>query len=194
MEFLNLFEKLKLKLIFLSGQLPYPSFNPDHTPNYQPTPINTPNTININNINANSQQDATSISSVPTDVNINVIPTALNVPNYSSGSNGLGSDVLTHSQSVHGENQADINYGQTQALHPSTPVSNGYPTNNNINMNNNAYSNGQTNSWNAHTTKLNAQTTNLNAQTTNLNAQTTNFNGNSNNGKCSSLLIITHYT
>lgn len=197
----------KSKLIFLLGQLPYPSFNPHLTPNYQPTSISTPNTININNINANSQQDATSISSVPTDLNVNVIPIASNVPNYPTGINGLGSNVLTNSQKVHGANQADINYGQTQPINPSTALPNGYPTKNNMNnnYNNHAYPsstspnnqnefgsslgnnlnnlatfNGQANSFNAQTTKLNAETTNLNAQTT-------NFNGNSNNGKLSSL-------
>lgn len=174
-------------MIFLSGQLPYPSFNPHHAPNHQSTPINTPNTININNINANSQQDATSISSVPID---------FNVPNYPTGHNHAhnhkhGSDVLTNSQSVYGGNQADIYHGQTQPL-PSIAGPNAYPTNNHINNNhNNAYpsstsqnnlneftSNGLTNSLSAHTTSLNAHTTNLNAQTTTL-------NGYSNNGKLS---------
>lgn len=203
-----------MKLIFLLGQLPYPSFNPHLAPNYQPTSINTPSTININNINANSQQDTTSISSVPTDVNVNVIPTTSTVPIYPTGINGLGSDVLTNSQSAHGANQADINHSQAQPLNSSIAVPNGYPTNNNINNNNHAFPsstsqnnqnefgsmfgnslnnlatfNGQANSLNAQTTNLNVQTTKLNAETTNLNAQTTNFNGNSNNGKLSSLQL-----
>lgn len=189
-EFLDLSKKLKSKLILLSGQLPYPSFNPHHAPNYQSTPINTPNTININNLNANSQQDATSISSVPTDFNVNVIPTASHVPNYPTGHNhGHGSDVLTNSQSVYGGNQADIYHGQTQPLHPSIAGPNAYPTNNHINNNNNAYpSSTSQNNLNEFTSNglttnsLNAQTTSLNAQTTNLNAQTTTLNGYSNNG------------